>query len=60
MKLVWEESEQGWICSECGARYSKDEVARAFDYNYEEQVPENFSEIYCMDCGCLFSEAVIE
>lgn len=57
MKLVWEESERGWICNSCGARYSKEEVARMFDYN--EQTPENFTESYCMDCGGLFSEVKI-
>ena len=52
MKLVWEVSECGWICSECGARYSKEEVARMFNYN--EQTPENFFPSYCMDCGGRF------
>ena len=57
MKLVWEDSEMGWICSECGARYSQEEVARAFEYN--EQIPQNFYECYCMDCGGLFTDVEI-
>lgn len=58
MKLVWEDSEMGWICSDCGARYSTEEVARMFNYN--DQIPENFVESYCMDCGGLFSGIEIE
>ena len=56
MKLVWTDSECGWECSECGAIYSEEEVARMFDYN--DQTVKNFNAGYCMDCGILFDEAV--
>lgn len=55
MKLVWNELENAWECSECGALYSSEEVERVFGYN--EQVPEHFTESYCMDCGCQWDEA---
>lgn len=55
MKLVWNEVECGWECSECGALYSDYELERVFDYNI--QTPEHFTERYCMDCGCLWEEA---
>ena len=58
MKLIWNDCENGWVCSECGAIYGTDEVERAFGYN--NQKPENFSESYCMDCGCLWEEAAVE
>jgi len=57
MKLVWNELECAWECSECGALYSKEEVERVFGYN--TQVPERFTESYCMDCGCQWNEAVM-
>ena len=56
MQLIWNELECGWECSECGAIYSEDEVARMFQF--DEQIPDNFSESYCMDCGSLLDEAV--
>lgn len=56
MKLVWNETECAWICSECGANYGTEEVARTFDYS--DQVSENFTGGYCMDCRCLWKEAV--
>lgn len=55
MKLVWNEIENAWECSECGALYSKEEVERVF--GFDTQVPENFAESYCMDCGCQWDEA---
>ena len=55
MKLVWNELENAWECSECGALYSNEEVERVFGYN--TQIPENFTESYCMDCGCQWNEA---
>ena len=55
MKLVWNEVECGWECSDCGALYSKEEVERVF--NFHNQVSENFTESYCMDCGCCWVEA---
>ena len=55
MKLVWNDGEQGWVCSNCGSIYGEDEVQRAFGYNYQES--KNFIECYCMDCGCLWTEA---
>ena len=58
MKLVWNDCEMGWICSECGAIYGPEEVARAF--NDENQTQESFNECYCMDCGGIFTEAVKE
>lgn len=58
MKIVWNEVENAWQCSECSSLYSSEEVERAFGYNV--QIPRNFSESYCMDCGCLWAEAVVE
>ena len=58
MKLVWNERECGWECSECGALYSDYELERVFSYN--EQTPKNFTESYCMDCGCFWGEAESE
>ena len=55
MKLVWNDSEQGWICSNCGSIYSEEEVQRVFGYNYQSS--ENFDDGYCMDCGCHWTEA---
>ena len=56
MKLVWDELECGWKCSDCGALYGEDEVARMFDYNL--QTAKNFHDGYCMDCGGRFTEVV--
>lgn len=57
MRLVWNELECGWQCSECGALYNEEEVARMF--NYCVCVPKYFEEgYYCMDCGGRFTEAV--
>ena len=55
MKLVWNEVECAWECSECGSLYSKEEVERVF--GFRNQVPEHFTESYCMDCGCAWAEA---
>ena len=55
MKLVWNEVERGWVCSECGSIYSDSELERVF--NYKAQIPKNFTESYCMDCGCHWEEA---
>lgn len=55
MKLVWNDGENAWICSECGAIYGEDEVRRVF--NYDEQTAEHFIESYCMDCGCTWTTA---
>ena len=57
MKLIWNELENGWECSECGALYSAEEVERVF--GYREQVSKNFDESYCMDCGCAWTEVEI-
>lgn len=57
MKLVWNELELGWECSDCGAIYGEEEVARMFDYN--TQNAENFHSGYCMDCGIRFEEVVM-
>lgn len=56
MRLVWNETECAWMCSECGANYGTEEVARAFDYR--DQVPENFNGGYCMDCADLWKKAI--
>ena len=57
MKLVWNSIECGWQCSECGALYSDEEVARIFQF--DAQTPKNFVEgYYCMDCGGIFDEVV--
>ena len=55
MKLVWNEIEGAWECSECGSLYSSEEVERVF--GFRTQVPEHFTESYCMDCGCQWDEA---
>lgn len=57
MKLVWNELECGWECSDCGAIYGEEEVARMFDYNV--QSAKNFHDGYCMDCGGRFTEVVV-
>ena len=57
MKLVWNDLELGWECSDCGAIYGEEEVARMFNYN--EQTANNFTGGYCMDCGVRFEEVVI-
>lgn len=57
MKLVWNDLELGWECSDCGAIYGEEEVARMF--NYDEQTSQNFTAGYCMDCGVRFEEVVI-
>ena len=56
MKLVWNELECGWECSDCGAIYGEEEVARMFDYNTQDA--NHFHEGYCMDCGGRFTEVV--
>ena len=57
MQLVWNDIECGWECSECGAIYSQEEVARMF--NFDAQTPKNFIEgFYCMDCGGAFEKVV--
>lgn len=57
MQLVWNDLECGWVCSDCGAIYGSEEVARMF--NFDVQVPKNFIEgFYCMDCGGEFTEVV--
>ena len=58
MELVWNEVEHAWVCSECGAIYGEDEVTRVFGFS--DQKPNNFAESYCMDCGCQWTEAVVE
>ena len=55
MKLIWNEVEQAWECSECKSLYSDYEVERVFGYS--TQIPKNFNESYCMDCGCMWEEA---
>lgn len=55
MKLIWNEVENAWECSECGSLYCDGEVERAF--GYKTLVPENFVESYCMDCGSVWTEA---
>lgn len=56
MTLKWNEIEHGWVCSDCGAIYGDEEVQRLF--GFDDQIPENFCEGYCMDCGVQFTEAV--
>jgi hypothetical protein len=56
MQLVWNDLECGWVCSECGAIYGEEEVARMFQFS--DQIPKNFMESYCMDCGGCFTEAI--
>lgn len=55
-KLIWNNLECGWECSECGALYSEDEVARMF--NYDNQTIDMFRGGYCMDCGSCFDRAI--
>ena len=57
MMLVWNEVERGWECSECGALYSDTDVERVF--GFDSQIPENFAESYCMDCGCKWHEVKV-
>lgn len=57
MTLVWNELECGWECSDCGAIYGEEEVARMFDYNVQNV--NTFNEGYCMDCGGRFTEVVV-
>ena len=60
MKLVWEDSEMGWICSDCGERYSDEEAARMFGYNYPQTI-ENFEKGYhCMGCGGCFTDVEVD
>ena len=54
MKLVWNEIECGWECSECGALYGDEEVARLF--MFDKLTVENFAGGYCMDCGVSLDE----
>lgn len=55
-KLVYNEKECGWYCSNCSALYSDDEVNRMFGYTGIFK-PEKFEGGYCMDCGTWFMEA---
>lgn len=57
MKLVWNDVENGWECSECGALYENEEVARLFMFG--EQVENNFVGGYCMDCGVELNEVEV-
>lgn len=52
--LKWNVGEQAWICSECGAIYGREEVARAFSYG--EQNSDTFMKSHCMDCGVEWEE----
>ena len=57
MQLKWNYIECGWECSDCGALYGEEEVARIFQF--DNQIPKNFIEGYhCMDCGVQFNEVV--
>ena len=58
MKLIWNEFENAWECSACGALYGKDEVQRVF--GYDEQTTKHFNESHCMDCGCIWAIAEID
>ena len=58
MKLVWNDLECAWVCSECGAIYGEEEVARMFGYNIQEA--KNFTGGYCMDCGGQFDGIIVE
>ena len=59
MQLKWNDIECGWECSECGALYGEEEVARIFQFG--DQIPKNFVEgCYCMDCGGQFDEVVVD
>ena len=51
--LKWNNIENCWECSDCGARFSREEVARMFDYQ-ATQTRDKFTEGYCMDCGNYF------
>lgn len=56
-ELMWEEVEQGWTCSNCGGRFSQEEIGRLSDF--EEMSPKTFHDGFCMDCGCRFTKCVI-
>ena len=60
-KLIYNDLEQGWECSNCGGLFSSEELARVFDYDtsdLEEQrnYKRNIISSYCMDCGCLWED----
>lgn len=48
MKLKWNDAEQCYECPCCGGLFSKDELARAWDYQEDCC---DFHPTYCMDCG---------
>ena len=61
--LKYNDRECTWECSECGALYGGEELARAFDYmsNDAEEQKElakqgKFISCYCMDCGTLWDK----
>lgn len=55
-KLIWNQEENKWQCSKCGATFYKHELERCFDFN--EQVEDNFVPFYCMDCGTMLKKCV--
>lgn len=61
--LKYSETECAWICSECGAVYGPEELARVFDYSSTELEEQKyladkgiFTPCHCMDCGILWEE----
>ena len=61
--LKYNDRECGWECSECGALYNGEELARVFDYlssDVEEQrelaKEGKYTPSHCMDCGTLWEE----
>lgn len=62
-KLLYNPRECGWECSECGAIYSGEEMARVFDYctrdidEQREYINEGIPvSCHCMDCGILWED----
>lgn len=61
--LRYNDLECGWECTNCGALYDGNELARMFDYkttDAEEQKlladKGKFTPCYCMDCGTFWEE----
>lgn len=52
--LKYDATECAFVCTDCGAIYSKEEIHRAFSYGHVIQ--KDYLPIYCMDCGVEMTE----